>query len=246
MKIVSNEGLNDAEEILTHLRHLEPAFGARSWWTHYGFHFTELMNMPSILRSNALYSRTEAKVRKLGHKEVGDPSILAKTDGEILNSVRLYWRPRTPMLYQTEGCRQQYPYGNSCSIPVYLCIPMTNLVKTFKVEFTDRNAASPSYQRGNSVEFVKGMPFDDIYHDTVLPCDRRSDIISHRQAEILVPKVLPLPADTLLVMRSAAERMLKDKLPPSVLRTWTDKMRVEGLCFSKNGYSWKMSSDRTI
>ncbi len=227
-------GLRDAREILAYIEGLAPSFGARSWWTHYGFHFIELINIPSILASNALYSRTEARTLLVNHTEVGDPAILSLTDPSILEYVRLYWRPRTPMLYQTEGFKSEYPYGNSCSIPVYLLIPIADLVNTFLVEFTDRNAASGYHERGNSVEFVRGMPFEDVYHDRPLPSDRRMDIISRRQAEILVPKVLPLPASTLLIVRSPAEmRMLRDKLSPSLLARWTTRMRVDGSLFFK-------------
>lgn len=159
---MTQSGLSDAREILTYLEGIAPAFGARSWWTRYGFHFTELINIQSILARNALYGRAEARSQGLTYKEVGDPTILSLTDPLILDYVRLYWRPRTPMLYQTEGFRAEYPYGASCLVPVYLLIPIADLVHNFAVEFTDRNAAAGNHKRGNSADFVKSISFEDV------------------------------------------------------------------------------------
>ena len=186
----------------------------------FGYHFTALVNVPGILTHNILYSRSEATQRRLIVQEVGERDILNNTDPVMLEQVRFYWRPKTPMLYVTEGFRHetQYPYPHArCDIPVYICPPLRALLTHNAVQLTDRNGAANGCRRGSGLAFARTIPFGKVFHDGPVSRSER-DILQHRQAEILIPASLPLPEDTFVLVRSPAElATLREMLPATVL-----------------------------
>jgi hypothetical protein len=219
----------DAERILAHLGAVATQIGPRAWWTRYAFHFTELSNVPSILRHNALYSRSTGERLGIIEAQVGDRRILGQTDEHILDCVRFYWRPRTPMLFQTEGVRapDHYPYQARCDVPVYICVPMADILARPDVRFTDRTAASPWSKVGFNYEFVEKIPFDLVYHDQAFAAEDRDEIVARRQAEILVPDRFALTDGTRLILRSEAELdTLRDTLTGALADTWNRRMSI--------------------
>jgi len=226
----AKHGHPEAQQILRYLKQVAQSVGPMSHWVGYAYHFTELANLPSILTNNALYSRAEASRQALIEAEVGDRHILQQTSRDVLEYVRFYWRPRTPMLYQIEGIRSEdhYPgYSARCDIPAYICVPMSDMLSRADIRFTDRNAASAGYTAGSSLAFLATIPFDRVYHDSWLDEGEKREILSRRQAEIQVPVQFNLTDDTLVILRSMAElATLREKLAPSVLDAWKQRLVV--------------------
>lgn len=196
-------------------------------WVGYGFHFTELANVPGILRQNTLYSRSDAVQQGLIAAEVGDPEILGQTTANVLECVRFYWRPHTPMLFQIEGIRAaaQYRYQAQCQIPVFFIVPLHDLLQRSDIRFTDRNAASSYHVEDTSHAFIQTVPFEKVFHDGPLSSDNKEEIISRRQAEILIPHQFALTSNTYILVRSPAETlMLQQLLDPAIWTAWRDRI----------------------
>jgi hypothetical protein len=227
--MVGNLNSREREAITENLRSLKQSIGSMAIWMGYGYHFTDLNNIPSILQNNVIYSRRDAESQRLIASEVGDAEILSRTAADIQEYVRFYWRPRTPMLYGIEGIRasDQYLYKGRCAIPVYLCVPLAELFVNPTVRFSDRNAASPYVNFGSTLEFIQGIPFEKVFHDRVFAPSDRDEIIARRQAEIQVHHSFQLTPNTFILVRSPAElSMLREKLPATIYGMWNNRIRI--------------------
>ena len=119
---------------------------ARGWWPDYLFHFTDIQNAVSILKTGALFSRLEAQNRNLMDTDNASQEILGSTDNEWKDHVRLYFRPRTPTQYRNEGFRPQEQrwQGAHCPVPIYFLFDSRAVLSHVDSQFTDGNlAASP-------------------------------------------------------------------------------------------------------
>ncbi|MCL5066674.1 MAG: DUF4433 domain-containing protein [Firmicutes bacterium] len=227
--MAGNLSIQDRATIRSRMDDLKVSGGSTAIWIGYGYHFTELSNVPSILQDNVLYSRQDATLNGLIASEVGDPGILNRTTDSVREYVRFYWRPRTPMLYGIEGIRAQnrYPYDGRCAIPIYFCVPLDDLFSKPAVRFSDRNAASPYANFGETADFVLGIPFDKVFHDGAFVPSERDEIVARRQAEIQVHHSVSLTPNTVILVRSPAElSMLRDILPVAIRSVWDHRIRV--------------------
>jgi len=113
-----------ADEIQRHIETWASRLGLLRWWPRYVYHFTDVHNAASIIRSGYLYSRAEAEQRGLMKVDNASPEIIQRTRPEHLQYVRLYFRPRTPTHYRNEGIRpiNQRKLVAHCPIPVYFCL----------------------------------------------------------------------------------------------------------------------------
>ena len=63
----------------------------RAWWPRFVYHYTNVSNAINILNTGVLYSRAGAQARGLMVNENANPEIIAGTNQEHLDFVRLYF-----------------------------------------------------------------------------------------------------------------------------------------------------------
>lgn len=182
----------------------------RRHWPHFLFHITDVQNAASILSAREILSRTRAIRSKSLVTDTKSPDIIRFTSGNVLNSVRLYFRPRTPTFFHSEGIRplgQRAALGSHCPVPVAFVLDAKTILGESGVTFSDGNASSPRARFGADAEFFRSLPFSAIYHDgPILSQADRRELRFRRCAEVLVPN--PLHVDGPLrgvFVRSVAE-----------------------------------------
>lgn len=220
-----------ADEIKDHIDTWSSKLGRLGWWPRYVYHFTDVCNAASVIRTGHVYSRAEADRLGLMQVDNASPQIMAQTRPEHLGYVRLYFRPRTPTQYRNEGIRpegQRELGGAHCPIPVYFCFDAFSVLADDDTEFSDGNMASPEALHGGDRDFFLRIPFQYVFHHGAFPDQARSTIVYHRNAEVLVPERLPLDrALKFIACRSVAERQtLFHLLPQGIRHQWAPRIRL--------------------
>ena len=211
----------------------------REWWPRFVYHYTDINNAISILNAGVLYSRAKAQARGLMVNENANPDIIAGTNPEHLDFVRLYFRPRTPTQYVNEGIRPpgQRDRGH-CPVPVFFLFDLVQIVGRKDARFSAGTLAS--YKHGHSDKrdyFVRTIPWRDVYGDGPLRSDAAKKA---RAAEVVIPGGIPLGVELRAIYcRSPGERVtLIDGLADSVRAAWTNRIGIgyAGLFFERHPY----------
>ena len=207
---------------LTDVKKAEWLGSASRWWPDYLFHFTDIQNAVSILKTGALLSRTEVGQRGLMGTDNASQEILSATDNEWKDYVRLYFRPRTPTQFRNEGFRpiEHRWQGAHCPVPIYFLFDSRAVLSRADSQFTDGNLAANPLVYSN-LQGLEEIPFEYVYHDSSIPDDLKSQVVFHRHAEVVVPKQMDLGALRYIVCRSQAEyETFLHLLPTSAVRRW--------------------------
>lgn len=187
----------------------------RRWWPKFVFHYTDIRNAVSILEEGKLYSRHQ--VTRLGKLAIssGSASILASTDKDIRDYVRLYFRPKTPTQFHAEGIHSRQSLAQSrfpdahCPIPVFFLFDAASILSREDALFSDRGLGGHNYRLYSGLEDLKNLPWKQIYHqgwiDQNDPANAR-EIIAHRNAEVIVRRSLDLSTLRFIYCRSDAEK----------------------------------------
>ena len=195
---------------------------ARRWWPDYVFHFTDIQNAVSILKTGVLLSRTEVEQRRLMSTDNASQEILGATEDEWKDYGRLYFRPRMPTQFRNEGFRPvgQRWQGAHCPVPVYFLFDSKSVLSRADSQFTDGNLASGPIVFSDGAD-LEQIPFQSVYHDGRFEPQERDSIVFHRHAEVIVPKQMDIGALRYIVCRSQAEyETLLHLLPQSTLMRW--------------------------
>jgi len=219
------------EEIRHHIEEWSGQLGDRHWWPHYLYHFTDVCNAASIIKTGYLYSRAEAQRLQLMQVDSASPEVISGTRAEHLEYVRLYFRPRTPTQFDNEGIRplgKRKLGGAHCPIPIYLCFDALTVLADDETQFSDGNMGSGRATHSGERDFFLEIPFRLVFHHGPFGQDLRDEVVFRRHAEVLVPHSLPLNARLrFIAARSAAERQtLLHLLPPRVRDTWAPRIRL--------------------
>lgn len=201
----------------------------RQPWPHELYHFSDIRNIVGIIHSGKLYSRAECDRLGIAHVDSADREIISQHIDRTHAYARLYFRPRTPMLYRVEGIRSpdRVYNGAHCPVPVYLVFDSKAILTQFGVEFTDGNAVMSRTSKGYDATFLRALPFKLIYHNASYPPERRDEIVWRRHAEVLVPGLLELDALTSIVCRTGAERETLLHLLGADAIEWEHRVRLE-------------------
>jgi hypothetical protein len=224
----------DAEGFRQKLESLkqEPWLGtARSWWTDFLFHYTNITNMVKILSSGKLLSRGEALAQGIEFADSASSEIIQHTSPLLRKHVRFYFRPRTPAFYQIEGIKpksnsSRQRYSAHCPVPVYLLFDATELLAMSESKFSNGNLAHHDARRFSDAESFDPLPFQLIYHDSeLLDETMKRQVIFHRQAEVIIPKEVSLTHLKRIWCRSEAEyETLRYLLPIDIWQKYKDKI----------------------
>lgn len=221
----------DAEDFRQFLAGLPKKYSldrVRSYWTKYAFHFTDVRNAAKILADGKIQSR--ANLPPGSFVDAACPNVIAQTATSVKSYVRLYFRPRTPTQYRSEGLRPREKYweNSHCPVPVFFLFDLLQLLCRDDCLFSDSNLAKLHFAGFCSTAAeLSGFDFTKIYYDNWVSKDQLRDMVAHQNAELAIPNELDLAALKFIYCRSAAEReTLLYLLPPSVRHAWSPKIAV--------------------
>ena len=199
----------------------------RRWWPRFLFHYTDIQNAARILSLGHLHSRQYLVDEGLLAVISGSEEVLAGTHSDVKNSVRLYFRPKTPTQYYAEGVKSSHTLSNSrfpdahCPVPVFFLFDAAEVLSREDSWFSDRGLASRNYQIMSTAQDLANLDWRKIYHTGSIDIRRpeESDIISRRMAEVIIPDRLDLESLKWIYCRSEAEKdtllhLLTDALRP--------------------------------
>lgn len=195
----------------------------RSWYPHAGMfcHFTELANLRAILQAGSLLSRNAAIAAGCLMTDTASPSVNSRAPAWVHDFARLYFAPRTPMLYDVEGVKRPGFKTDSpqCPRPVYLMFrPSVLTIEGARIS-TGNMASDESRWQHATEEWLALLPYRGIFHRGSIYTDYRdpegsaykSRIIQQRHAEVLVPGRISLDHLDRIVFRTEAERTVADR-----------------------------------
>jgi len=198
------------------------AAGERKSWPRFLYHYTDVRNAASILDAGQLLSRAFVEREHLLAVSSGSQEILEQTASRVQDCVRLYFRPRTPTQWHSEGIwpsshlrNSKYPTAH-CPVPVFFLFDSAAVLSLCGTEFSDGNLGSGGSSRYRSASEFRSLPWKKIYHSGRFDPNQR-DIVRKRCAEVIVPRRLSLEYLKLIVCRSEAEKETLFSLMPSRL-----------------------------
>jgi len=202
-------------------------------WTRYAFHFTDINNIPSIFEAHHLYPRDTLGAKGIEFFNAANAEILDHTPASVKERVRLYFRPRVPMLYVVEGFDSKAQIG-SCPVPIYLLFDSVDILSMPGTLVSRGNCSKVAWQRENELLApIRGLdliPFDLVFHDDAYPREDAERIVFHRQAEVLVKDQLSLESLRWIFVRSPGElqtlRTLLNDRNPKLWNTFGSRVRV--------------------
>jgi len=175
--------------------------------------FTDIKNLRPILAEKALYSRNMALAKGLVKCDCASASVLNGTPPWVRDYARIYFAPKTPMLYRVEGIKHQQDEWPECPIPVYFVFRPEVVTLPGAMISNGNMGARDTVCRPASEEFFDALPFDDIFHrSSTWMNPRKKEIVACRHAEILIPQSVSLDQIAKLVFRSSAEKVLAERL----------------------------------
>ena len=206
----------------------------RRWWPKFVFHYTDIRNAVRILQDGKLYSRLQAE--RLGKLVIssGSPDILSGTSQDIQDSVRFYFRPKTPTQFHVEGVHSAQSLSKSrfpnahCPTPVFFLFDAPKIFSRPDVRFSDRGLGGSGYRLGTTVAELKALPWKKIYHQGWIDWsdpENAHNIVACRNAEVIVPRELDLQDLRFIYCRSEAEKdTLLHLLPPKLRRRFQSRI----------------------
>jgi hypothetical protein len=228
----------DAAEIEKLVRELATApwmSGSRAGWPLYVFRIEDLPAAVRILSTGELLSRNEALRRGVLGYDTASPSVMEYAPDWCKACVRLYFRPRTPTEYQSEGFRPQtsLPLGAHRPVPVVLVFDALKVLTDKRTSFTDGNATKKRCRRGETAAFLKSIPFERVYHIGPFVESDRDEIVFRRCAEVLVEKHMALDNLRRIFCRSQAEfETLLTMLSPELRARYAKRIGVSASLFN--------------
>ena len=205
------------------------------WWPRCVFHSTDLSNAISIFATGNLYSRQMATELGLMVNDNASQQVIRNTPNDHKSYARMYFRPKTPTHYLSEGFRPKQElvkdeYHAHCPMPIFFLFNAYEVLAAVSTEFSDGNMARHRVVFGKTQKVFNSIPFEQVFHSGGY--DKESflnqDITFHRQAEVLVPEHLPIvPSLKRVYCRSGAERQtLLYNLNPEVRANWESKIKI--------------------
>ncbi len=219
----------DSLKIQQHIKRLkaEPWLGTgRGWWPDYLFRFDNIESAAKILNCGKLLCRNAAKASGVMGTDCASPAVIASTAAKWKGYARLYFRPRTPTQYDTEGFRPRgkYVLGAHCPAPVVMLFDAYEILSRADTEFSNGNLAANA-ATGSNARFLASIPFQKVYHDTWFELADRAEIIFHRHAEVIVPDELELSALRFVGCRTQAEyETLLNLLDREATEKWSSRI----------------------
>lgn len=220
----------DSKKIQEHMNGLKKQLRlgeARSWWPRFLFRFDDISSTAKILNEGRLLCRNSAKALGVMGIDCASPEVIQATGEKWKQYVRLYFRPRTPTQYQSEGFRpsDRLELGAHCPVPVVMLFDASDILTREGTQFSDGNLAAKAARTGSDATFLRRIPFKVVYHDERFDASEKADIILRRHAEVIVPNELDLSSLRYIGCRTQAEyETLLYLLEGKARKEWSVKM----------------------
>ncbi|MHB0858566.1 MAG: DarT ssDNA thymidine ADP-ribosyltransferase family protein [Anaerolineae bacterium] len=228
MAVVHEE--EQIRQFLTEIRRkLGLARDERRSWPEFVYHYTDITNVRSILSAQRLLSRTRAEDSGCLEHSSGSTAELKVTGDQIRDSVRLYFRPKTPTQYHAEGVKSlttlalaKYKDAH-CPVPIFLLFDAARILSRPDCSFSDGTLNCLSPVLGHGIDDLRRLPWEKIYH--IGPFSNDSSITHSRNAEVVVPGQLDLGFLRFIYCRTEAEKeTLLFLLTPELRTQYRDKI----------------------
>lgn len=167
-----------------------PSYAHRRHWPSHLFHHAPLENAVAILRDGCLRSRNDADNQRT--RDVAAPGVIDARD-HAHDSVRLYFRPKTPTQWHIEGIRRpdEY-YRDSAHAPILVMflLDARSVLTLPDIRFSDKNMQLKNAVPGNDEAYFAKIPFAKVFSEGSTAGDRT--LTDARCAEVLVSSSLNL------------------------------------------------------
>ncbi|MBR0352763.1 MAG: DUF4433 domain-containing protein [Oscillospiraceae bacterium] len=169
----------------------------------YLHHHTDFQNFLKIMKTGCLYSRNNSKLA--GFKDGAEASIVERTARFVRDSVRFYYKEKTPTFYRNEGIFQEDKSPEEGNVPIPVALLFSEkLLYHNGIAVTDGNARALDTLITANLE--KALEFD---WETALsrgPVEGyTSEITRKRNAEFLYPDEVDLKFLKMIVFRTPAD-----------------------------------------
>ena len=108
-------------EIINKQRELLPK--STKWWPAYFYHFTDIHNAIGIIDKMWIYGRKTAVESNLMKSDNASENVISLTNDYVKNYARLYFRPKTPTQFHTEGYKPSHIRNKNinalCPVPIF-------------------------------------------------------------------------------------------------------------------------------
>lgn len=181
----------------------------RKYWADYLFHFTEMKNAYSILKTGKLMSRNKVLEEGKMYNDNASHEVIEQTFGPVLNYARFYFRPLTPTQFHNEGLIKGNPTDKHCPNPVFFLFDLNLLTQYPGTSIVSEKTLSSSLSLRNATKDIKalnGYNYQKIYHLGSFDPAIAGDITQYRQAEFVVKDEVNLQNLKWVVTRSKAEK----------------------------------------
>ena len=199
---------------------------AQKWWPNYLYRVDNITAAAKILNMGRLLSRDVAQSCGLMDKDCASPDVIRITNPKWMKYVRLYFRPRTPTQYDSEGFRppSKYVLGAHCPIPIVMLFDSCDILTRETTVFSNGNLAKNA-ETGSDSAFLIKIHFKKVYHDSGFKPPLRDEIVFHRHSEVVIPDELDMSALRFIGCRTHAEyETFYSLLQPEARNQWSDKI----------------------
>lgn len=220
---------------------------SQAGWPKYLFRVDHVKAAALVLDGGRLYSRNRAVQLGLLTHDAAAPSVIGNSPAWIKDYVRLYFRPKTPTEWHSEGFRPHgaISMGAHRPMPIVMVFDSVPILVADGTKFTAGNAASPSAASGDTATFLQTIPFERVYHAGPMMEAEKSDITFRRCAEVLVHNELDLTHLRSVFCRSQAEHeTLIDILSDDAKATFAPRIGVSDRVHYKS-WTYIESVDKT-
>lgn len=157
----------------------------------YAFHYSDILNIQSILLSGRLYSRSVAKKLNLMQNDNASRQVIDMTNDDITKSVRFYFRPLTPTQYHNEGYKHpsvRYDRDTNANVPVpiFLVFDLEKLLNLEKTRFSECSQAGFGCPLCSTITEFSQFDFEKIY--SIDPYQYKE----FKHAEIIYPEMFDI------------------------------------------------------
>lgn len=205
--------------------------GFQSWWHQFIFHFSDISNVNSILKSGKLYSRNRAIELGLMQNDNASDEVMGKTNPITKDFVRFYFGTRTPTQFHNEGFTPKNKIKNNahCPMPIFLLFDFVKLLSREDCSFSGGSVAAVGADIYSDITALNNLEFELIYHRGTIPDTLNTRHVVHcRHAEVLISNELDIYNYlSFIYVRSQAEReTLLYTLPLDTTDAIQDKVLV--------------------
>ncbi|HBM3982481.1 TPA: DUF4433 domain-containing protein, partial [Listeria innocua] len=197
------------------------------------YHYTDINNAVSILKTGKILSRNEAIKTGLMQNDNASQTVISQTENDFKNFVRLYFRPKTPTQFNNEGVRckktKSENFDSHCPVPIFFLFKSAELLASNGVMFSNGSLAKHAgIELYNTPEQFESLSFKEIYHNSPLKYDERDHVIKMRHTELVKADFLSLEYLDVIVVRSYAEKdFLQYELGDLIKEKYNDKIKVD-------------------